>query len=131
MNNIITNQINCSIMNNGMNNLMNQMNNFMNMGNIFNLNENVNPIPENKKEMLNVIFKRCNLDSINVYIEKNKTINELINSYLIKIGKNDLINNYEDKMNIIYNGENIITQKNKKIEEIFKTFSPWIIVTVI
>ena len=131
MNNIINNQINCSIMNNGMNNLMNQMNNFMNMGNLFNLNENVDPMPEIKNKMLQVIFEGNNLGRINVCVDKNNTINELINSYLLKIGKNDLINNYEKKFSFFYNGKNLLAQKNKKIGEFFKTLSSWVIVTVV
>ena len=124
MNNII-NQMN-SPMANQINNLMNQMNDgVMNFNNQINYNDNYfvernNNEIKNPEGIINIIFHSSNNDVIKIIKKKDQTINELINNYLIRIQRSDLINNYEDNFFFNYNSFHLENLKEKKIGEILK-----------
>ena len=117
----LMNQINFP---NQMNNLMNQMNNIMSMQNNFNFNDNIGFSLDNqniskpkKFDIFNIPFKRETGQQSNVIIQKNKTINELINLYFQHINLTEFINNYEKSFSFWYNGENLVNLKEMKVEE--------------
>ena len=94
----------------------------MNMMEINSMNLNNNNVisKENNKDMLyNIGFKEdIRNKTINIGpFDKNKTINELINSYLMKIGRNDLIDNYDKYYTFLINATLLNCIKNKKINE--------------
>ena len=105
---------------------MNLMNSNMNFGNRINYNNNINDFLINVNEEntdliknMNIIFI-CPTDKKNnssVTISPNQTINELINLYLEKIEMPNLINNYRDKLNFIYNGKSLLDYKEIKVGE--------------
>ena len=123
MNNII-NQMN-SPMTNQMNNLINQMNNNMtNFNNQINYNNNYfmernNNTIKNPEGLINIVFNNNN-HFINLIVKKDQTINELINNYLIKIQREDLINNYKNNFFFLYNHDRLEKLSEKKIGKILK-----------
>ena len=123
MNNII-NQMNSS-MANQMNNLMNQMNNnIMNFNNQINYNDNFfmerhNNEIKNPEGLINIVFNHNHFINI-IVMKKDQNINELINNYLIKIQREDLINNYQDNFHFLCNQNHLENLKEKKIGEILK-----------
>ena len=60
----------------------------------------------NKKDMsskkigkyYNIIFKRGDQDYVNIYFDSNDTINNLLNHYFEKINRNDLKDNFINKI---------------------------------
>ncbi len=112
---------------NQINNLMNQMNNMIPMHNNFNFNNNNNfSLAQNfiKSNDLNIYFKSESGQKNLVVIQKNKTINELINSYFQHIKLTDYIDNYDKSYSFWYNGRNLISLKETKVEEILKNGCP-------
>ena len=114
---------------NQMNNLMGQMNNFI--GNQININQNFskfndmqnidfNNINDNFNDIIYVKFIKSDANPIGINIDKNKTIEELLDLYLKRNGLNNTINNYIDKLIILYNGESLLNVKEKKIREILE-----------
>ena len=67
----------------------------------------------------NIIFNDENGGIVTIVTDSYNTINELINLYLLKIGKIDMINNYDNKMNFICGSTILNNNKNIKIEKIF------------
>ena len=121
----IMNLINNPMMNQ-MNINMKLMNSNINFGNQINYNKNINDfLIKGNKENIDLIKKMsiifiCPTDKKNnssVTISPNQTINELINLYLEKIEMPNLINNYRDKLNFIYNGKSLLDYKEKKVGE--------------
>ena len=104
----IINQLN-SISNNFTNN------NMMNMMYAPNMNENLN------RSMKNIKFIKDGIITV-IACDDSITVGELINNYLIKIGRNDLINREEDTLHFSYNAELINTYniKKKKVGQLFK-----------
>ena len=121
----VINQLNNSIPNQ-FNNQMNSMENFMNMMNMnqmnFNLNINNNNLNlEDKNEQItycNVLFNNSNTKTL-ISMDVNKTINELLNEYLKKINKIELINNYDNKIFFNYNAQQLNDKKDSKIKDVF------------
>ena len=123
MNNIM-NQINIP---NQINNFMNQMNSIMPNQNNFNFNNNNNfSLAQNfvKSNDLNIYFKSENGHKNLVVNQKNKTINELINSYFQQNKLTDFIDNYDRSYSFWYNSKNLISLKEKKVEEILQNGCP-------
>ena len=136
MNNVV-NQMNMPFINN-INNQLNEMNNFMLMMNQIN-NNNMNNMNNNKKDyyeddLYHQIVKseqfrkdtfvniQFNYNSIKVnipYVNKNLTINELINLYLVRT-RPWLINNYDNYYFFILNGSIINDCKNKFITTLIR-----------
>ena len=104
----IINQLN-SISNNFTNN------NMINMMYAPNMNENLN------RSMKNIKFIKDGISTV-IVCDGSITVGELINNYLIKIGRNDLINREEDTLHFSYNAELINTYniKKKKVGQLFK-----------
>ena len=102
-------------------NQMNQMNqmNMMNFGNNFNPDLNVllnNPgIQQLNKKPINIVFK-YNSKIINIIAQQYLPINEVINRFLKKIDKPELINNYKNKMFFLIDGSKF--DYSKKVNEI-------------
>ena len=123
MNNIM-NQISIP---NQINNLMNQMNNIIPMQNNFNFNNNNKfSLDQNfvKSNDFNIYFKSEIGQKNLVVIQKNKSINELINSYFQHIKLADFIDNYDRSYSFWYNGKNLINFKEKKVKEILQNGCP-------
>ena len=107
------------LMANQMNNLMKQMNdinNINNFGNNNNFNHNFEFL-YNPKDLYNFVFQDDDGNSTIITINKNKTINELLNAYFQKIGKIEYINNY-NKIRFQYNYDNLVDIKEKQISKI-------------
>ena len=109
---------------NQMNNLMGQMNNLI--GNQININQNFpnfnemqnfgfNNKNENFNDIIYIKFIKSDANPIGININKNKSIEELLNLYLKRSGLN-----YIDKLIILYNGESLLNLKEKKIREILE-----------
>ena len=121
----VLNQLNNPIPNQ-FNNQMNNMENFMNMMNMnqmnFNLNMNNNNLNlEDKNEQItycNILFNNSNTRTL-ISMDINKTINELLNEYLKRINKIDLIDNYDNKFSFIYNANKLNDNKDSKIKNFF------------
>ena len=98
---------------------MNMMNNMMNFGNNFNLD--LNPMLNNQgilqlnEKVINVVFE-YNRKIINIIAQEYLPINEVINRFLTKIGKPELINNYKYKLCFLFNGDEL--DYSKKVNEI-------------
>ena len=128
MNNIINQMNNPMInqLNNLMNNHVYQMNNLMNMGNEINFNCNLNNCFNqnnniiNPNDIYNFHFRHCDGSKLIIVIDSNKTIKELINSYFLKIGKYEYINNYEKEYYFEINNELLNKYEEKKIKDILK-----------
>ena len=117
INNIINSQNQMNQMNQMMQ--MNMMNNMMNFENKF--NPNLNPLLNNKfpqqlnDKKINVIFNYQG-NKINILAEEYLPINEVINRFLKKIDKPELINNYQKKMSFLSQG--CMIDYSKKVKEI-------------
>ena len=130
MNTIIINQLNSPMIgqiNNLINNQINQMDNFINNNQQINYNFNDNQCLKrgenilNNNNLTNIVFKNCNGTTINIKIDEEKEIQELINLYFKKIGKPDLINNYNLKYSFIEGTLGSLEKyKNQKIKDILK-----------
>ena len=100
-------------------NQMIQMNNMMNFGN--NFNQNLNPLLNNQgiqqlnEKVINVVFE-YNSKYTNIIAQEYLPINEVINKFLTKIDKQELINNYKDRMIFLFDGAEI--DYSKKVNEI-------------
>lgn len=136
MNNII-NQVNNPMLNE-IDNQINQMNNYM--GGIINNQMNFNMNNFQAKNQINNIFSN---DLINVgfkfnhtegpiddliVINKNLTINELIDSYLKKINKLEYINNYDKCLSFLFDAKDIKQYKKSLIKEIIPFDKCYIVV---
>ena len=119
INNIINSQ-------NQMNQMMqmNMMNNdMMNFEN--NFKPNINPLLNNQipqklnDRKINIVFNYQG-NKINIVAEEYLPINEVINRFLKKIGKPELINNYQKEMTFLYDGRELDYTKNVKEINIFR-----------
>ena len=116
INNIINtqNQMNQMMQMNMMNMMNNDMINFEN-----NFMPNINPLLNNQIQQqlndskINIVFNYQG-NKINVVAEESLPINEVINRFLKKIGKPELINNYQRKMTFLYGGLELDYTKNVK-----------------
>ena len=108
-------------------NIINQLNNFtnnfsnnlMNFMYIPNIDDNLS---NNSHSIHNVKFL-LNNDVTMIVCNGNMTIEDLINKFLIRIGRNDLIyKDTSDEFEFLYNGYRIDTRviKNKNVDEIIK-----------
>ena len=123
INNIINsqNQINQINQINQMNEIiqMNMMNNMMNFGNYF--NPGLNPLLNNQRlqqlndDVVNIVFE-YNSKFTNIIAQKYLPINEVINRFLTKIDRAELINNYKDQMLFLFDGSEL--DYSKKVNEI-------------
>ena len=126
INNIINSQ-------NQMNQMMqmNQMNQMDMMNNMINLESNfmpdLNPLLNNNLpqqlngKMRNVVFEYSG-GKINVIASEYSPINEVINIFLKKIDKPELINNYKNEMKFLLYGKELDYSKNiKEIDPIRTT----------
>ena len=126
INNIINSQ-------NQMNQMMqmNQMNQMDMMNNMINLESNfmpdLNPLLNNNLpqqlngKMINVVFEYSG-GKINVIASEYSPINEVINIFLKKIDKPELINNYKNEMKFLLYGKELDYSKNiKEIDPIHTT----------
>ena len=112
-------QINNIINSNNQKNQMMQMNlmnnNMINFAN--NFNPNFNPLLNNQMSQqlnakkINIVFNYQG-NSINVIAEEYLPINEVINRFLKKFGKPELINNYQKEMAFLLNGERLDCTSN-------------------
>ena len=126
--NLVLNEMNFPI-NNQFNIQMNEMNKFMDMMNVNQMNfknnmDNSFKIKENKF-MHNVQFVESTGIKYLISIEEDKTLNELLNEYCRKSNKFDLVDNYDDYINFIYNASVINKQKNQQIKELFQRRTPY------
>ena len=103
----IINQLN-SISNNFTNN------NMMNMMYAPNMNENLN------RSMKNIKFIKDGIATV-IVCDGSVTVGELINNYLIKIGRNDLVNREEDTLHFSYNAE-LINFLSSKLCDLHKKY---------
>ena len=96
-------------------NQMNQMNeimqmNMMNFGN--NFNPDLNPLLNNQgiqqlnEKVINIVFE-YNSKFTNIIAQKYLPINEVINRFLTKIDRAELINNYKDQMFFLHDGSEL------------------------
>ena len=98
---------------------MNMMNNMMNFEN--NFNPDLNPLLNNQginhlsQKVINVVFEYNN-KFINIIAQEYLPINEVINRFLAKIGKPELINKYKNKMLFLFDGSEL--DHSKKVNEI-------------
>ena len=130
INNIINsqNQKNQMIQMNQMNQ-MDMMNNMMNLENKF--MPDLNPLLNNnlpqelKGKKINVVFEYSG-DKINIVASEYSPINDVINRFLKKINKPELINNYTNKMKFLFLGNELDYSKN--IKEIDPTHSSQFII---
>ena len=96
---------------------MNMMNNMMNFGN--NFNPDLNPLLNNQgiqqlnEKVINIVFEYNNKFT-NIIAQEYLPINEVINRYLTKIGKQELINNFKNQLGFIFNGYELDYSKNVK-----------------
>ena len=109
-------------------NIINQLNNIsfnITNNNIPNM-QNMNNFPDIysnsfSNEKYNILF--CRHDGIKTLIcyDGNCTIRDMINSYLIKIGRNDLIGKEDKEYDFCFNSKKINNNniKNKKVSEVF------------
>ena len=142
MNNII-NQINNPMIND-INNQLNQFNNNMQMINNnqmnFNMNNNMqfpnqinNKILNNNDyiNFINIAFRYNKtigpVDNI-LSVNKNLTINELLNLYLKRTNKSEYIDKYDKHYKFVYNGNSLNSCKEKTINELIQDNS---LITVI
>ena len=132
MNNII-NQINNPMIN-AINNQLNQFNNNMQMINNnqmnFNMNNNMqfhnkinNEILNNNdfNNCINIGFQYNHTDGPAddiLFVNKNLTINELLNLYLKRINKLEYIGKYDNYFRFLYNAETLNKYKEKTINEL-------------
>ena len=134
MNNII-NQINNPMIN-AINNQLNQFNNNMQMINNnqmnFNMNNNmqfpnnINNEILNKDDFnncINIGFNTGGPDDYILFVNKNLTINELLNLYLKKINKSEYIDKYDNNYKFFYNCNLLNDCKEKTIKELLKNNS--------
>ena len=113
INNIINSQ-------NQMNQMMqmNMMNNEM-MNFEKNFKPNINPLLNNQipqklnDRKINIVFNYQG-NKINIVAEEYLPINEVINRFLKKIGKQDIINNYQNEMTFLSGGAELDYSKNVK-----------------
>ena len=105
-------------------NMMNMMNNdMMNFEN--NFMQNINPLLNNQIQQqlndrkINIVFNYQG-NKINVVAEESIPINEVINRFLKKIGKQDIINNYQNEMTFLSGGAELDYTKNVKEINIFR-----------
>ena len=111
-------------------NIINQLNNIsfnITNNNIPNM-QNMNNFPDiysnsfsNDSKKYNIIFNRQDGLRTLIYYDGNCTIRDMINSYLIKIGRNDLIGKEDKEYDFCFNSKNINNNniKNKKVSEVF------------
>ena len=133
INNIINsqNQMNQMMQMNQMNQ-MDMMNNMMNLENRF--MPDLNPLLNNNlpqelnDKMINVIFE-YNGDKINIVASEYLPINEMINIFLKKIDKTELINNYLNKMRFLNHGKELDYSKSIKEFDPFHT-SQFVIIVI-
>ena len=114
----INNIINSQNQMNDMMMQMNMMNNMMNIPN--NFNPDLNPLlnnqpPELNNKIINVLFDYRG-HFVNIDAQEYIPITEVINRFFRKIGKPELINNYKDKIQFLYNAEQL--DISKKVGEI-------------
>ena len=143
MNNII-NHINNPMIK-AINNQLNQINNNMKMINnnqmYFNINNNMqfpnqmnNEILNNNdfKNCINIGFKNINLGgTVFLFVNKNLTINELLNLYLKRINKLEYIDKYDNYYRFLYNDILLNDCKEKTIKELNISNYTIIIVTLL
>ena len=115
-------------------NIINQLNNIsfnITNNNIPNM-QNMNNFPDiysnsfsNDSVKYNILFFRQDGLKTLIYYDGNCTIRDMINSYLIKIGRNDLIGKEDKEYDFPFNAKNINNNniKNKKVSEVF--FNLW------
>ncbi len=108
-------------------NIINQLTNFSNNitnNNMNTMNMNINNMNENiiNNNSIKNFFFLYRSKPIPIICDDNKTIEELINKFLIRIGRNDLINNEDNYLTFIYNATKINTNEIKynKLYEYFK-----------
>ena len=108
-------------------NIINQLTNFSNNitnNNMNTMNMNINNMNENiiNNNSIKNFFFLYRSKPIPIICDDNKTIEELINKFLIRIGRNDLINNEDNHLTFLYNAAKINTNgiKTKKLVENFK-----------
>ena len=102
--------------------------NFQNVGNMFNNqiidNENMKSFELNKNDFLNeinnelkitILFQKNSKTIANVFISNEKTIEELINSFLKKIGENS---DYFQQNYLLFDGSLIKYNDKRKIKEL-------------
>ena len=121
------------------NNIMNQLNNnnnlnilnnnnFMGMNNQHDINNNFNNILNDSfkenieiEKPIDIIFKGNYINSnALIQVRKSQTINELLNSYFQKIQSPNFINNYDKYFFFIYNLDNLVNKKEKKVGDILR-----------
>ena len=100
-------------------NIINQLNNISN-NDINNNMMNMNEIIYNNS-FHNINFIKNGVSTL-IICDGNITVGELINKYLIKIGRNDLINKEEIGLEFLFNAEliNRFDKKNKKVDDLIK-----------
>ena len=98
---------------------INMMNNMMNFENNFKVN--LNPLLNNQQplqqeeKLINIIFNYKG-NFINIVAQEYLPINEVINRFLERIEKSELINNYKNKMTFLIEGGEL--DYSKKVSEI-------------
>ena len=130
MMNPMMNNINNMMPNMMMNQMMNNINNFqmpiMMMNNIngnfmnMNLNENNLNINNFKMEKMNVIFTTSNGIRTNIYIDIEKTVDQLLKIYLTRVDKLDLYQNKSEDVCFLYNVVKIRYGDQTKLKDFFK-----------
>ena len=83
---------------------------------------------KNISKYYNIIFKRGDQDYVNIYFDGNDTINNLLNHYFEKINRNDLKDNFINKIIFYYNSKNLIDSLYKKICETLENNNQLILV---
>jgi hypothetical protein len=114
----INNIINSQNQMNGMMMQMNMMNNMMNFQNNFNndLNPLLNDQPlELDNKMINVVFHYRG-NPILIPAQEYLPLTEVINRFLQKIDKPELVDNYQKKIKFLYNAQEL--DNSKKVGEI-------------
>ncbi len=121
INNIMNQMNQMDQMNYQLNAQINQMNNYMNMMEINQMNLNNNNLISKEKRndlICNIQFQDVTKKiTVIQFFDKNKTINELINQYFVKIGRNDYVDNYDKYYYFLYNSSELNEIKNMKIKE--------------
>ena len=109
-------------------NVMNNMRNFCN-----NFNTGLNPLLNNQgmqqldDNVVNIVFE-YNSKFTNIIAQKYLPINEVINRFLAKINRPELINNYKNQIFFLIDGSEL--DYSKKVNEISKNDHHFRIVVV-
>ena len=129
MNNIM-NKLNNNKPNSIENDFMEQMNDLLKRINDMNYNtklkvsyDEINKEKNNKEinSLKNIIFKTTLGSKITLEINSTSTIDELLQQYLYKINRSDLIYNTEESLYFTFNAEKLEFGDKRKIDDVFTT----------